>query len=559
MLSGRELSLDKVPNAGSWVNQRIIYTHGYGLAMVPVNEVANSGQPQLFIGDMPPVSSDGAPPVTQPRIYFGERASDYIVVGAKQDEFDYPTGENDDGSTGQSTRWSGTTGGIHIDTTLSRLLFALRFRDVNLLISDQITGSSQLLFHRSLADRLERIAPFLRYDKDPYLVVDGAGRLVYVQDAYTTSQLFPNAQAFDPGSLDGTGLGSADFDYIRNSVKITMDAYDGTMHFYVSDPTDPLIRAYEGVFPSLFSPMSAMPADLVPHLRVPEELFNVQTRMYGRYHVTDTQQFFRNDDLWNVPTGKTSEQTLPSEAYYVVMRMPGESEAEFLLLQPMVPRDRPNMIAWIAARMDQPNYGTTRVYRFPADTTIFGPAQIEARIDQDPTISAQISLWNQSGSTVIRGNLIVVPVGDSLLYLQPVYLQSTGVSFPEFQRIVVASPRQVVWAPTLEQSLNLLLAAEANGASPPPGPSPGPSPSPGTSPSPAPSATPAPTSNPGEPLPTDVAGLIQYANTHFELAQTALRAGDFATYGEEIARVKAALQRLDQLAPGLTASPTPAP
>jgi uncharacterized membrane protein (UPF0182 family) len=288
---------------------------------------------------------------------------------------------------------------------------------------------------------------------------------------------------------------------------------------------------------------------------VPEELFNVQTRQYGRYHVTNTEQFFRTDDLWTVPQDTSSDQTLPSEAYYVVMRLPGEEGVEFTLLQPMVPTNRPNMIAWIAARMDDPNYGSTVVYRFPADSTIFGPAQIEARIDQDAAISQQISLWNQSGSSVIRGNLIVVPIDESLIYLQPVYLQSTGSAFPEFRRIVVASPREVVWAETLGEALRLLLEAEEGAA-------PGPSPTPGTSPTPGPSATPAPT--PGVDLPSDVPGLIDYANAHFELAQDALRDGDFARYGTEIALVESALQQLQILAPGLgsplpEASATPTP
>jgi uncharacterized membrane protein (UPF0182 family) len=302
------------------------------------------------------------------------------------------------------------------------------------------------------------------------------------------------------------------------------------------------------VFPELFESMDALPEGLRPHLRVPEELFNVQTRMFGRYHVTDTEQFFRGDDLWTVPRVE-GDQVLPLEAYYVVMRLPGEEAVEFTLLQPMVPTNRPNMIAWVAARMDEPNYGDTLVYRLPADTTIFGPAQIEARIDQDPIISQQISLWDQAGSDVIRGNLIVVPINDSLLYLQPVYLQSTGSAFPEFRRIVVASPREVVWAETLGEALRLLLAAESGA---PPGPSPTPEPSP--TPSPEPGGTPQPT--PAVELPDDVPGLIDYANAHFELAQAALRDGDFARYGTEIALVEAALERLQVLAPGL-GSPVP--
>jgi uncharacterized protein len=562
-VSGRELALEQNSTAVGFTNQRIIYTHGIGAVMTPVNEVANEGQPRLFIGNLPSVSTDGAPKINEPRIYFGERASGYVVTGARLNEFDYPTGEGDAaGASGTETRWSGTTG-IPLDTTLSRLLFAARFKDLDLLISDQLTNQSQLLFHRTLSDRLERIAPFLRFDKDPYLVIDGDGRLVYIQDAYTVSDAFPNAQAFDPDALPGTGLGGDPIDYIRNSVKITMNAYDGTMHFYVADPTDPIVRAYAGVFPKLFEPLDAMPAGLRPHLRVPEELFNVQTRMFGRYHVQDPQQFFRTDDQWTVPASPTdpSAQTLPSEAYYVVMRMPGEAKAEFLLLQPMVPKGRSNMIAWIAARNDAPNYGDTRVYRFPAETTVFGPAQIEARIDQDPIISQQITLWNQSGSAVIRGNLIVVPLGDSLIYLQPVYLQSTASSFPEFRRIVVASPRNVVWGATLGEAVGLLVAAEARGTSgqPTPTPTPGPTPEPGAS------ATPAPTSTPdlGAPLPSDVAGLIEYANVHFAAAQAALRAGDFTRYGLEMAHVQAALVALDALTPDLVPSPgasaSPAP
>jgi len=560
-VSGRELALEQNSTAVGFTNQRIIFTHGIGAVMTPVNEVVNEGQPKLFIGNLPPVSTDGAPTITEPRIYFGERNSSYVVTGAQLNEFDYPTGEGDvSGAAGTETRWTGTTG-IPLDTTLQRLLFAARFKDLDLLISDQLTNESQLLFHRSLNDRLGEIAPFLRFDKDPYLVIDGEGKLVYVQDAYTVSSAFPNAQAFDPTTLPGTGLGHDPIDYIRNSVKITMNAYDGTMHFYIADPADPIVRAYAGVFPDLFEPLDSMPSGLREHLRVPEELFNVQTRMYGRYHVTDPQQFFRTDDLWTVPQsqGDPSTQKLPSEAYYVIMRMPGEAKAEFLLLQPMVPKGRPNMIAWMAARNDAPNYGDTRVYRFPAETSVFGPAQIEARIDQDPIISQQITLWNQSGSAVIRGNLIVVPLGDSLIYLQPVYLQSTSSSFPEFRRIVVASPRSVVWGRTLGEAVGLLVIADAASTAPTPTPSSGPGSSPTPTPSSGPgsSPTPTPSSTPdaGAPLPSDVAGLITYANVHFAAAQDALRAGDFARYGEEIARVQAALTRLDELAPGLIPSP----
>jgi uncharacterized protein len=555
MLSVRELDLSKNPSATGWVNERVTFTHGIGVAMVPVNEVATQGQPRLIIRDLPPVSTQGAPAITEPRVYFGERPSSYIVVGAQQDEFDYPVGGSDDIK--KTTRWQGKTG-IRLDTTLSRLLFALRFRDLDLLISNQVTADSQLLFHRSLNDRLPRIAPFLLYDKDPYVVIRGDGRLVYVQDAYTASDRFPHAQNFNPNDLNtpgvaATGLGESPFNYLRNSVKIVVDAYDGTMTYYANDPEDPLLRAWEGLFPTLFHPMSEFPSDLRPHLRVPEELFNVQTRVYGRYHVQNPLTFYQQDDLWTVPLGQTSESSLPSEAYYVIMSLPEAVNPEFLLLQPMIPKDRPNMIAWVAARNDPEHYGETLVYRFPTETSVFGPSQIEAQIDADPEISAQFTLWGQSGSKVIRGNLIVVPVGDSLVYLQPVYLQATSAKFPAFQKIIVASPTTVVWGDTLRQALDQLLRDQSGG----PGPSqpPGPTPSPGPSGTPAPSGTP----GPGQTPPSgDVAALVEYANQHFELAQQALRDGNFARYGEEIALVQQALSQLDALV-GASTGPSPAP
>jgi len=549
MLAGRELAPEKNPLANSWVNQRITFTHGIGVAMVPVNAATPEGQPDLFIQGLPPVSSNGAPQITQPRIYFGERASDWVITDAQQDEFDYPVGQDTSGApnSNASTRWTGTTG-IKLDTVFSRLLWALEFKDLNLLISDQITNQSQLLIHRTISDRISQVAPFLSYDSDPYLVINSTGGLDYIQDAYTTSDRFPNAQPFDTSQLAaGSGLAGLDFDYIRNSVKVVVDAYTGQMTFYVSDPSDPIIRTYENVFPQLFTPLSAMPADLKAHLRVPEDLFDVDTRTYARYHQMDPSTFYNNEDLWTVPPDLGGSQNLPNVAYYVEMRLPDETSTEFLLLQPMVPASRPNMIAWIAARNDQPNYGQVRVYKFPQDTSVLGPNQIAAKIDADPTISAQVTLWDQAGSHVIKGNLIVVPVQNSLIYLQPVYLQSANSAFPAFQRIIVATPSQVVWDTNLAGALNQLLAS---------GPSASPSPSTGPSPSPsAPAAS--PSSGPvGSPPPGNVAALVAYANQHFELAQAALKNGDFATYGAEIAKVQEALRELNQLvAP--SSSPNP--
>ena len=459
MLSARELDLAQNPAAAGFVNQRIVYTHGIGAALVPVNEVTNEGQPRLFIRNLPPVSSDGAPEITEPRIYFGEKPSGYVITGARQAEFDYPTGEGEGGADpGTETRWRGTTG-IDLDTTLPRLLFALRFRDLDLLISDQITAESQLLFHRSLADRLDHIAPFLRYDKDPYLVIRDDGTLTYVQDAYTVSDRFPHAQGFDPARIRARG------DAAGRSVQLhpqQRQDHDGRLR-----RDDALLRrgrsgpAHPGLQRRL--PDDVPAADGHPRRTCgrtcgsPRSCSTSRPGSSGATTSATRCASSRATTCGRSRTAQGSTQSLPNEAYYVIMRMPGEEEAEFLLLQPMVPLNRPNMIAWVAARQDAPNYGATRVYRFPADTTIFGPAQIEARIVQDPQISQQFTLWSQGGSTVIQGNLIVVPVGDSLIYLQPVYLQSQQSAFPEFQRIIVASPREVVWAETLAEALDLLL------------------------------------------------------------------------------------------------------
>ncbi len=554
MLSGREMALDKNPQAVTWINERIVFTHGFGLAMVPVNAVDDQGLPKLIIENLPPVSTAGAPDVTQPRIYFGERPAGWVLVGAQQPEFDYPVGDQTSGGE-TTTRWSGTTG-IKVDSTLTRLLFALKFRDLNLLITDQITKESQILVNRTLSERVQAVAPFLRFDKDPYLVITPDGKLVYIQDAYTVSDRFPDAEYFDTSVLGtDSGLTGETFNYVRNSVKIVMDAYDGTMSFYVADPSDPLIRAYEGIYPSLFHPLDQMPVQLQAHLRTPEEQFNVQARVYARYHVTNTQSFYNKDDLWTIPTNPPgASQQLPPEAYYVIMRMPDQKDTEYLLLQPMVPAQRPNMISWIAARNTPNSLGQVRVYQLPRDTSIFGPTQIEARIDQDPVISSQVTLWSQAGSEVIRGNLIVVPVGDTIVYLEPIYLQSTASAFPQFTKIVVATSTTVEWADTLQGALEKVIANEPSAS-----PSPGVSPSPGTSPAPGGSPTPRPTPSPStEPLPGDVNGLVAYANVHFALAQDALRTGDFATYGAEMKLVEAALAELSRLT-GASPAPTVVP
>jgi uncharacterized membrane protein (UPF0182 family) len=508
MLSARELNPERALQSATWVNRRIAYTHGIGVAMVPVAGIASGGLPELIIRDIPPVSSGGAPLVTEPRIYFGELDTDWVIVGAKTEEFDYPIGDEASGSGGSgdaTTKWSGTSG-ISLNTFFDRLLFAARLGDLNLLISDQITAESQLLWRRTVSERVTALAPFVTWDSDPYLVIREDGGLSYVVDGYTTSSYFPNANPAEESRVN----------YLRNSVKGTVDLYTGKTELYLADTKDPIALAWSKVFPGLLKPLETMPADLRSHLRVGSDGFDVTTRVYARYHVTDPQTFYRQDDVWTVPESAAGSQSLPGESYYVRVRLPGESGTEFTLIQPMVPTNRPNMIAWVAARNDGESYGQIVSYRFPKDTSVFGPSQVGARIDADPIIASQTTLWDQSGSTVTRGNLIVTPIGGTVVYLQPVYLQSTSSSFPEFQKIVAATSTKVVWGDTLSEALNLLVGG---GVIDPGG---------GTN-------------------PTDVAGLVTKASTLFEQAQTALKSGDFAAYGVRIAELEAVLKELAAL------------
>ena len=549
MLSAREMALDKSQANPSWIASHILYTHGYSLAMVPVNGVDAHGLPDLIVKDLPTVSAPGAPTISQPRIYFGERPSDWVLVHARSPEFDYPssTGNGND----VTADYTGTAG-IPIGSLAARLFWAGHFGDLNLLISDQVTDQTKLLLHRSLADRLGTLAPFLSLDADPYLVVSPEGRLVYIQDAYLTSAGLPGATTTADQTLGAT------YNYIRNSVKITVDAYDGTTHFYVADPSDPLIRAWQGVFPSMFEPLSAMPAGLAAHLRTPEAMFNAQTQMFARYHVTDVASFYKSDNVWTVPSvGQGNDQVLAPEAYYVEIRLPDQAAPEFVLIQPMVPASRPNMIAWVAARNDGAARGQVVVYQLPANTTIQGPAQIEARIDQDPVISAQISLWNQSGSKVIRGNLLVIPVGTSFLYLEPIYLQSTSSAFPQLTKVVVASSETVAWGDTLAGALTAVTSGTGTGGAA--GGSGGAGGAAGGSGAGSGSGTGGSgtggsgTGAAGQP--TDIPGLIAYANAHFAAAKAAQARGDFVAYGQELQKVQSALDALNSLG-GATPAPS---
>ena len=553
MLSARELDPAKNPAGQNFINDHIVYTHGFGAAMVTTNAVTNDGLPQLIIQNIPPVSSGGAPVITEPRIYFGEGngSNEWVLVGAKSDEFDTSTGSTGD----TTTRWSGNNG-INIGSSLvDRLFWSLEQGSSNLLLTDQVTPSTQLLLHRNITDRLSLVAPFLHWDGDPYLVITEAGKLVWVVDGYTTTNQMPDS-THDTSSLDG-----ANFNYIRNSVKATVDAYTGAINLYDNDPADPLLRAWESIYPGLIKPLTALPVDIAAHLRAPEDLLNIQIAQYGAYHVTDPGSFYKSDNVWTVPqanNGDTNAQSLPTQAYYTEMRLPGETKTEYMLMQPMVLKGRPNMIAWVGVRQDAPNRGQVVVYQMSSNTTNVGPAQVESSIDSNAVISQQLTLWNQNGSKVVRGNLLTMPVGNTFLYIEPLYLQSTALAYPKFVKVIVASGNNTAWGDNLDQALTNLLKDIASGGTSNGGNNggtPGASPSPTASPASSPTAVPSPTATPGpDNLPNDEAGLIAYADTHYQAAQTALKSGSLTAYEGEMQKVGAALDKLMRLY-GAGASP----
>ncbi len=455
-LSIRELTPSQLPNP-TWVNTHLEYTHGFGVVMAPVNEADRNGTPVLWVRDIPPATS---PPfdreVTQPRIYVGEAAGDgYVIVNTDTQEFDYPVGAQNVRNT-----YDGADG-VVLSSLLRRLIYAVRFGDSEILFSGNLNPGSRIIFHRNIADRVSRLAPFLTLDPDPYLIVTDEGRLVWVYDAYTTTSLFPYSQPVSASELefgDGgrTGLGGQN--YIRNSVKVAIDAYDGTPSFYVVDDEDPLIEAWRSVFPDLFLDATAAPADLAAHWRYPEALFRAQAVTYRTYHMTEPSTFYNAEDVWAIPT-ETMERsdTVAMQPYYITMRLRGEERQEFLLMLPFTPVRKQNMISWMAARSDPPHYGELVVYKFAKGQIVLGPQQIESRIDQEPEISAQLTLWSQSGSRAIRGNLLVIPIGDAIVYVEPLYLQAETSALPELKRVIVASGERVVMQNNLSEAVASLL------------------------------------------------------------------------------------------------------
>ena len=521
MLAPRELKVAGLPpQAQTWVNEHITYAHGYGVAVSAVNQVASGGSPDFLVQDVPPVSSAPSLAVTQPQIYYGLLGTNYVLVKTKYPTFDYP------GANGRNiyAPYNGS-GGIPISSFWNRLAFTVRFGDIRFFTTSAITGQSRVIILDNLRARLEAAAPFLRFDGNPYMVVAG-GRLFWIADAYTTTARIPYSEP----------LGNVN--YIRNSVKVVIDAYNGSLHLYVFAPQDPLLRTYERMFPGIFLPASRMPSTLRQHVRYPEDYFGAQAEMFATYHVTDPTLLYNKGNQWQIPTNLSISGAAPQSAYYMIMRLPGQTREEFVLILPYVPNGRTNMIAWLGAQSDAPNYGKAVSFEFPSSLNVYGPAQVEAAINQDPVISAQRTLWGQQGSHVIFGNLLTVPIQDSLLYVQPLYLQSATTALPQIQRVIVfyRSPtastdlptgqqQNVVMAPTLGEAL-----AQIFGGAPPPGTTPGTKP--GTKPGTTPGATAA------------AAALIAKANAQYAAAQAALRRGDLGAFGREIKALGDTLSQL---------------
>jgi uncharacterized protein len=519
LLAARELNPDKVTEvANTWVALKLQYTHGYGVVAARANEATPQGDPVLTLQDIPPA---GVPPVTQPGIYFGRHTSNYVLTDSKQAEFDYPF------TTDQYTQWKGTSG-VPLSSALRSLAFAIRFGDINLLISPQLTSQTQVLFNRAVLDRVTALAPFLRFDQDPYVVVVD-GRVYWILDGFTMTDHFPYSDMAPDTNGPFAGV-----NYARNSVKVVIDAYEGTTTFYQIDTKDALANTYASIFPGLFKPFSQMPTGLQAHIRYPRDFFNLQAERYTYFHMTDPTVFYLRSDLWNIAKENLQQGggASPIRPFYVISRLPGEPREEFLTILPYTPNGKTNMIAYLAARSDQPDYGTLFDFRFPKDSLVVGPQQVEANIDQAPLIKSQFALLNAPGSSVIRGNLLVLPIETSLLYIEPVYLEATNVAKPQLKKVIVATGQNVVMEDTLDKALASLLGT----------------------------ATPTTPTGPGTPPSGTIAQLIASANSHYAQAQKDLRNGDFTGYAQEIQTVGQILQQLGALQPAsASASPSPKP
>ena len=508
MLSPRELNISLLPdNAQTWVNRHLKFTHGSGLTMSPVNAKDSEGLPVFYIKNIP-AESDVGFKVPQPAIYFGQEPDSYAIVKAATPEFDYPLGADN-----VYSYYKGK-GGVPVSGLIRRLLFSYFYRDINLLVTSNILEGSRIMIRRNISDRVARLAPFLGQDRDPYLVLHD-GHLVWILDCYTTSDHFPYSQRNTEG-----------INYIRNSVKVVVDAYNGTTDFYVADPADPIIRTWQRIFPAMFKPMSAMSDDLRQHIRYPEDYFLIQADIYRTYHMIDPAVFYNREDQWGFPRENYADETVPMQPYYVVMRLPGETHDEYILMLPMVPESRgtvrDNMISWLAARCDGTDYGHLFEFAFSKDRLFYGPYQIQARINQNPDISQQYSLWNQMGSKVILGNLLVFPIENALLYVEPLYIRAQTGQLPELQRVIAAYSDRIVMGNDLGSALNALFTAPAE------------TPPPTISSAAAQAVTTAMASGGAKKPPPAVKGDLTGASMHYNRALAALKTGDWAEFGIEM-------------------------
>jgi hypothetical protein len=520
MIGTRELNVEKLPEASrNWINEKLIYTHGYGITMNPVNEFTPEGLPNLYLSNMPVQSTVPGLNITRPQIYYGELTDADVYVKTRQQEFDYPQGQSN-----SLTSYDGT-GGIPIGAFLRRIAIAIDRDDLGKLpFSDDVNASSLLLMRRNVRARVATLAPFLNFDHDPYMVVGSDGRLFWMIDAFTTSDSYPYSSAY---TVDDDSL-----NYMRNSVKAVIDAYNGTTTFYIFDTGDPVIAAWQSIFPTLFKPASAMPADLHAHVRYPEKLFRLQAQVYGLYHMTNPSVFFNREDLWTVATQTTgtgdNQTAQPMDPNFVLMKLPGESADEFVEILPFTPANRNNLIGWIAARCDGEHYGTSIVYNFPKTRLVDGPQQIESRIDQNAQLSGQLSLWNQQGSHVLRGSLLVIPTGKALLYAEPIYLQAQQSPMPELRLVVLALQDRLAYGPTFAAALSSLFGTET------------------------PSLTSGPnTSNPAAPTTQrtqnapDTTALISEASRDFDDYQRLTAQGHLAEAGQKLDALKQVLEQLN--------------
>jgi len=491
ILAARELSTDSAAIGTSWVNRHLQYTHGYGLAMCLAAEKDDQGGPVFTVEDLPPRGSPDLK-ISRPEIYYGADMTNYQIVPTGLKEFDYPQGDQN-----VYTNYTGH-GGILLDSFWKKLLLAWHQFDMSIVLSSYLSPQSRIQLWRPVQQRVAQLAPFLRLDRDPYLVID-QGRLFWIQDAYTVADGFPYSEPTNDG-----------FSYIRNSVKVVVDAYEGDVRFYVVDPQDPLLRVYRAALPTLFRPLDEMSAGLRQHLRYPRDLFEVQADKFDTYHMTVPQVLYNREDVWASPQEKFGGETVPMEPYYVLMKLPGEDRLQFLLMTPLTPRNRDNMIAWIAARSDFPGYGEMLVYKLSKDNLVLGPLQIEATIDQDTTISRQLTLWDQRGSHVIRGNLLVIPIDQSFLYVEPVFLLAEGTNIPQLKRVIVGDGTRLAMEPTLPDAIQVVFGQRPA----------------------APEATAEGPQNP-----------VSDARDALQRADQALREGDWSAFGREWAQLKSLLEK----------------